>query len=75
VPYRCLVPREIDNLLIAGRCISAQREAFASVRVIGPCMSEGQAAAVAVKVAGHGTLPAVDCDAVRARLTGLGALV
>jgi hypothetical protein len=75
VPYRCLVPREIDNLLVAGRCISAQREAFASVRVIGPCMSEGQAAAVAVKVAGDGTLPAVDCDAVRARLTDLGALV
>jgi hypothetical protein len=75
VPYRCLVPREVDNLLVAGRCISAQREAFASVRVIGPCMSEGQAAAVAVKVAGRGTLPAVDCDAVRAQLTDLGALV
>ena len=75
VPYRCLVPREIDNLLVVGRCISAAREAFASVRVIGPCMSEGQAAAVAVKVAGHGTLPAVDCDAVRAQLTDLGALV
>jgi hypothetical protein len=75
VPYRCLVPREIDNLLVVGRCLSAQREAFASVRVIGPCMSEGQAAAVAVKVAGAGALPAVDCGAVRARLTDLGALV
>ncbi len=75
VPFRCLVPRDIDNLLVAGRCISAKREAFASVRVIGPCMSEGQAAAVAVKVAGHGALPAVDCHAVRAQLTDLGALV
>jgi hypothetical protein len=75
VPYRCLVPRDIDNLLVAGRCISAKREAFASVRVIGACMSEGQGAAAAVKLAGQGTLPAVDCDALRAQLTDLGALV
>ena len=52
-----------------------KREAFASVRVIGPCMSEGQAAAVAVKMAGHGTAAGRRCDAVRAQLTELGALV
>jgi hypothetical protein len=76
VPYGCLVPREVDNLLVAGRCISARREAFASVRVIGPCMSEGQAAAAAVRVAGDGTpLPAIDTDALRARLSELGALI
>ena len=76
VPYRCLVPRAIDNLLVAGRCLSAKREAFASVRVIGPCMSEGQAAAAAVRVAGERTqLPAVDVEAVHAELTKLGALV
>ncbi|MFI5364043.1 MAG: FAD-dependent oxidoreductase [Candidatus Binatia bacterium] len=75
VPYRCLVPREIDNLLVAGRCISAKRAAFASVRVIGPCMSEGQAAAVAAKVAGDKTtLPAVDIEAARVQLAQLGAL-
>jgi hypothetical protein len=66
----------VENLLVAGRCISARREAFASVRVIGPCMSEGQAAAAAVRVAGDGTpLPAIDTDALRARLSELGALV
>jgi len=76
VPYRCLLPREIENLLVAGRCISAQREAFASVRVIGPCMSEGQAAAAATHVAGdRSALPSVDTEAVRATLTSLGALV
>jgi hypothetical protein len=75
VPYRCLVPQRIENLLVAGRCIAAQREAFASVRVIGPCMSEGQAAAAAVKVAGAGSLAGVDVDAVRAQLVELGALV
>ncbi len=75
VPYRCLLPLEIDNLLVVGRCISAQREAFASVRVIGPCMSEGQAAAAVIKTAGHATLPHADIDAARATLSDLGALV
>jgi FAD dependent oxidoreductase len=74
VPYGCLVPEGSRNLLVAGRCVSATREAFASVRVIGPCMSEGQAAALAVAVAlpGATPLPAIDTDALRARLATLG---
>jgi hypothetical protein len=74
VPYRCLVPARLRNVLVAGRCVSATREAFASVRVIGQCMTEGQAAALAVAEAlPAGTaLPAVDVDAVRARLAALG---
>jgi hypothetical protein len=44
VPYRCLVPREVDGLLTAGRCISASHEAQGSCRVIGTCMAMGQAA-------------------------------
>jgi len=75
VPYRCLLPRELDNLLVVGRCISATREAFASVRVIGPCMSEGQAAAVATHVgARDGALAEIDVDALHARLSQLGGL-
>jgi len=75
VPYRCLVPDGGPrNLLVAGRCLSATREGFASARVIGQCMSEGQAAAVAVAVARpRGTaLPQVDVGEVRARLVALG---
>jgi hypothetical protein len=74
VPYRALVPRLLSNLLVVGRCVSATREAFASVRVIGPCMLEGQAAALAIAEAfPHGTaLPAIDVDALRARLAELG---
>jgi len=74
VPYRCLVPDRIANLLVAGRCISATREGFASVRVIGPCMGEGQAAALAVAIAHprNGRLADVDTDALRARLTDAG---
>ena len=47
IPYRSLVPLKIDNLLVAGRCISAEFNAIAAVRVIAPSMSTGQAVAVA----------------------------
>jgi hypothetical protein len=74
VPYRCLLPEDTDNLLVAGRCLSATREGFASVRVIGPCMSEGQAAATAVAIARERglALPAVDPAELRRRLETLG---
>lgn len=74
VPYRCLLPEQIDNLAVVGRCISASREAFASVRVIGPCMGEGQAAAAAVSLAlaDSTSLARVDPGALRDRLTDLG---
>jgi hypothetical protein len=73
VPYRCLVPERIANLLVVGRCVSATREGFASVRVLGPCLSEGQAAAIAIALAApRGTAVAdVDVEAVRARLAAL----
>lgn len=51
IPYRCLVPKEIDNLLVAGRCISTTPEAFASTRVAVTCMVTGQAAGTAAALA------------------------
>jgi len=76
VPYGSLLPRAVDNLAVVGRCLSATREAFASARVIGPCMSEGQAVGVAAALAGDRTaLAEVDVDAVRARLVRRGALI
>jgi hypothetical protein len=74
VPYGCLVPRDVRNLLVAGRCLSATREGFASVRVIGQCMGEGQAAATAVALARPRAtaLPDVDASELRARLAALG---
>jgi hypothetical protein len=62
IPYRCLVPRGVRNLLVAGRCLSADAMAFASVRVIGPCMLEGQAVAVAARHLRDHDVPARDAD-------------
>ncbi len=74
IPFSCLVPEGVDNLLAVGRCVSATREGFASVRVIGPCMLEGQAAGVAAAQAVHAgaPFPKLDIDALRSRLSDLG---
>jgi FAD-dependent oxidoreductase family protein len=74
VPYRCLVPEGVTNLLAAGRCVSATREGFASVRVLGPCLAEGQAVAAAVALAlpRGDALADVDADALRASLAAAG---
>lgn len=47
IPYRCLVPQKIDALLIAGRCVSSDREANGSLRLMPTCASMGQAAGTA----------------------------
>ncbi len=74
IPYRCLVPRGVRNLLVAGRCLCADPAAFASVRVIGPCMLEGQAVAAAARlvVKEDSAARAIDVDRLRADLAALG---
>jgi len=47
VPYRCLVPKEVDGLIVAGRCISTTHEAHGVIRNIPPCLITGQAAGTA----------------------------
>lgn len=47
IPYGCLVPQNTANLLVSGRCISADHRAMASVRVIATCMAIGEAAGAA----------------------------
>lgn len=51
IPYRCLLPQQVDNLLVIGRCLSADHDAHASVRSMGQCMAMGQAAGVAAHLA------------------------
>jgi succinate dehydrogenase/fumarate reductase flavoprotein subunit len=47
IPYRCQVPRDVDGLLVAGRCISCDHEAQGSLRVMPTCMYLGEAAGTA----------------------------
>jgi len=68
VPYRSMVHAEADNLLAAGRCIDADVLALSSVRVMGPCIAMGAAAAHAVDLAGDAPLRDVDVGALRRRL-------
>ena len=51
IPYRTLLPKEFNNLLVAGRCLSAIHEAQASVRIMPTCCCLGQAAGTAAAVA------------------------
>ncbi len=51
VPYATLVPKRVDNLLVAGRCISVTTEAQECIRVIPPCLGTGQAAGAAAALA------------------------
>jgi ribulose 1,5-bisphosphate synthetase/thiazole synthase len=53
IPYRILVPEEIDGLLVAGRCVSADRVACGSIRQQAGCIVTGQAAGVAAALAGE----------------------
>jgi hypothetical protein len=51
IPYRCLLPRRVEQILVAGRCISADHEAHARSRNMPACMATGQAAGVAAAIA------------------------
>lgn len=51
VPFRSLRPVGLRNLVVAGRCISADHDALASVRVMAPCLAMGQAAGLAARLA------------------------
>jgi hypothetical protein len=75
IPYRCLLPRAVDNLLVAGRSISATREAQGAVRVMPPCMAMGEAAgcAAAMAAAAGVTPRRVDVQGLRSRLRSQGA--
>jgi hypothetical protein len=47
VPYRCLLPRDEEQVLVAGRCISSTHEAMAAIRVMPCCFALGEAAGTA----------------------------
>jgi hypothetical protein len=51
IPYRCLLPKKVGNLLVGGRCISTSHEALGTTRLSPSCMATGQAAGSAAAIA------------------------
>lgn len=68
VPLGSLTPPDADNLLAVGRCIDADVSALSSVRVMGPCIATGAAAAHALDLAGSGSIHQIDRIVLRERL-------
>ncbi|UCH33235.1 MAG: FAD-dependent oxidoreductase, partial [Armatimonadota bacterium] len=77
IPYRSLVPADLDNVLLAGRCISACQPAFQSARSMAPNMAISQAAgtAGAMSVAASCRPADLDVSALQQRLERDGAVV
>ncbi len=77
IPYRCLLPKDFDNLLVAGRCIGATHEAQASIRIMPICICLGEAAGTAAALAKKTGVAAADVNvaALRGRLREKGAFV
>lgn len=75
IPYRCLLPKDVDNLLAAGRIISVTHEAFAAIRVTPPVFAIGQAAGTAAALAAReGVAPRqVDVRMLQETLVAQGA--
>jgi flavin-dependent dehydrogenase len=76
VPFASLTPPDADNLVAAGRCIDGDVAALSSVRVMGPCIAMGAAAAHALDLAGAGSVhqlePAALATRIRANVEGEG---
>jgi FAD dependent oxidoreductase len=75
VPYRCLTPKGLDNVLVAGRCISTDRQANGSTRIMACCLNTGEAAGVAAAMAASDSadVRTVDTDQLRSKLKAHGA--
>jgi hypothetical protein len=68
IPLGCMIPAGADNIVTAGRCVDGDVEALSAIRVMGPCIAMGTAAAHALDLAGSGPVHAIDLNAFQQRL-------
>ena len=74
LPYGILVPKEVDGLLMAGRCVSCDEESYGAVRMMVCCAATGQAAGTAAAIcAKSGRMPrTIDVGMLQAQLRADG---
>jgi hypothetical protein len=77
IPYRSLLPNRLDNLLVAGRCISVEHRVHHATKEIPPCMATGEAAgtAAALAVASGTGVKQIDVALLQKRLRDQGAIL
>lgn len=77
LPYRMMVPGQVANLLVAGRCASMTHEGQSSARVTGPCFAMGEAAGAAADLAlsANAAVGEVDVAVLQERLEENGAFL
>jgi hypothetical protein len=75
IPYRCLVPLQVEQLLVAGRCISSEQQPYESHRAMVPMMAIGQAAGAAAALCARQRISprALAAEELRAHLRSQGA--
>lgn len=77
LPYRCLLPKQTSNLLVAGRCVSADRKTLGQIRLMSYCFMMGEAAGIAAAMAvgtTDGVAADIDVSALQAQLKENGVL-
>jgi hypothetical protein len=57
IPYRALVPKKVEGLVLTGRCISCAQGPFQSARSMAPAMAVGHASGCAAALAAEGNVP------------------
>jgi hypothetical protein len=72
VPYRCLVPKNVDNLLIGSRCISSTHEAHSSLRVMPVVAGIGEAAGIAAAWASREAISPREVDGIKLKSAVFG---
>jgi hypothetical protein len=72
VPYRCLVPKNVDNLLIGSRCVSSTHEAHSSLRVMPVVAGIGEAAGIAAAWAAQQEITPRQVDGIKLKAAVFG---
>jgi hypothetical protein len=68
IPLSCMTPRDADNIVAAGRAVDGDVYALSAIRVMGPCIAMGAAAAHALDLAGTNAVPSIDFAKLQTRL-------